>query len=1200
MRLFWLCLLLALSGALRAAVPELPRFRVLGPGDGLPSATVPAIARDHDGYLWIATWDGLARYDGVGFRVWQHDPEDPASLPGNLTQALYVDGSNRIWVASEGGGVSVMDTTRAGFRHFRKASHPQLESDDVFTITGRGDEIWLGTFGGGLYRIDGQDQLKRMRAGDAEIDATLDRAIMGISMDPDGEAILVATLNGVAHCLDKASRVQRLPLPGAEPYPPVSALWREDHTTWIGTPVGLFRMHDDGSWDTPAWAAQFSARRTVAAMSGDGEGGYWVATSAGLWHVPQAGQPVAVGHGFEVPGPNAVIQALLHDDDGGLWVGLPAQGLGYLRPDWRRTAVLGPAQGFGGGAYRVVVPAHGGGVWLTGNADVGGRLETGRAVFAETLTPAGGFTPATIRSAVEDSRGHLWLGRSGVLVRLSEDGPARIWRHTDPVDPVSGRGPLEWILESPDRSLWLAFTGTGLQRRDLEGKVLDELRAGEVPGLASANFASVRIGPDGGPWIAEGDRILRWDPLTRAFVPLAGLDPQARDGVIHNFVLDGPERLWLQRLSGVELWQRGSGRWTRQLRLGVVDGIPATEATGMRVDARRRLWLATRRGLFRIDPPGTGGQPARVRPFGVREGLPSQEFVERAMAIDRDGVLVASAGDGSLLLLDTNLPDPAPVSPRLAVDTLRVRRGEDWVELPTRGRFQLGAQDYELEVAARLLAYDDPASHRYRSRLLDFDSDWVEMRAGERVFSQLPPGSYQLQLQASPGHHGGWSPVHELQFSVAPPWWRSSWALLLATLAGVLLLLGSAYAYRRRLGRRSQWQLALHKRELAEQASLAKSRFLATLGHEVRTPMTGVLGMSELLLDTALDTRQRSYVESIRRAGEHLLRLVNDALDLARIEAGKLELDSQDFAPQALAAEVTGLMAPVAEQRGLAFHLRGTGRIPALVRGDPGRVRQILLNLLGNAVKFTDRGEVVLELGTVHPDIMVFRVRDTGPGLNDEQKSRLFRRFEQADGARTTSRYGGSGLGLAICQELAMAMGGQIQVESTPGRGTVFTVELPLEVVSAPAPGTPDASGPARARRTLDLLLVEDDATVAEVVGSLLRARGHCVAHAPHALAALADVAVAHFDLALLDLDLPGMNGLALARQLRAQGFASPLLAVTARTDSDAEQMAREAGFNGFLRKPVTGEMLAAAIAAVLPEDTGKETSAEAQAEAAG
>ena len=1186
MRLFWLCLLLALSGVLRAAVPELPRFRVLGPGDGLPSATVPAIARDHDGFVWAATWDGLARYDGVGFKVWQHDPEDPASLPGNLIQSLYVDGRNRIWVASEGGGVSVMDTSRTGFRHFRASSHPEMESDDVFTITGRGDEVWLGTFGGGLYRIDGADQIKRMRAGDAEIDGILDRAVMGISMDAQGQTILVGTLNGLAHCADKASRVQRLPLPGSEPYPPVTALWREGDATWIGTPAGLHRLRDDGSWDTPAWATHFTARRAVTAMSGDGEGGYWLATSSGLWHVPQAGAPVAVGHGFEIPGPNSVIQALLHDEDGGLWVGLPAQGLGYLRPDWRRTAVLGPAHGFSGGAYRVVVPANGGGVWLTGNADVGGRLDTGRAVFVDTIAPTSGFIPATVRSGLHDSRGQLWLGRSGVLVRLAEDRPPRIWRNSDPVDAVNGRGPLEWILESPDGSLWLAFAGVGLQRRDLDGRVLDELVAGQVPGLDEADFASVRIGPDGTPWVAEGPWILRWDAVARAFVPLPGVTPPSDGATIHSFVLDGAERLWVQRLSGLELWRRASTGWRQELHLGVAEGIPATEATGMRVDGERRLWLTTRRGLYRIDPP-VDGQPARVRPFGVREGLPSQEFVERALAIDQNGVLVATTSDGSLLLLDTTLPDPQPASPRLVVDSLRVRRDDAWAELPATGGFELEPGDHELEVAARLLAYDDPGSHQYRSRLLGFDSDWVEMRAGERVFSQLPPGAYRLQLQASLGH-GGWSQVHEVSFAVSPPWWRSGWARLVMLLAGALVLACSAYVYRRRLRTRNQWQLALHKRELAEQASLAKSRFLATLGHEVRTPMTGVLGMSELLLGTALDARQRSYVESIRRAGEHLLRLVNDALDLARIEAGKLELDAQDFDPRALAAEVTGLMAPVAEQRGLSFKLREAPDLPAGLRGDPGRVRQILLNLLGNAVKFTDRGEVVLELAPLSPVGLVFVVRDTGPGLSEEQKARLFRRFEQADGARTTARYGGSGLGLAICQELASAMGGRIEVDSVPGHGTAFRVELPLPPASPPQAQARPANAPARPSRALDLLLVEDDATVAEVMCNLLRARGHCVAHAPNALAALADVAVAHFDLALLDLDLPGMNGLALARQLRAQGFASPLLAVTARTDGEAEQMARAAGFDGFLRKPVTGDMLAAAIASVLPEETSE------------
>jgi CheY-like chemotaxis protein len=212
-----------------------------------------------------------------------------------------------------------------------------------------------------------------------------------------------------------------------------------------------------------------------------------------------------------------------------------------------------------------------------------------------------------------------------------------------------------------------------------------------------------------------------------------------------------------------------------------------------------------------------------------------------------------------------------------------------------------------------------------------------------------------------------------------------------------------------------------------------------------------------------------------------------------------------------------------------------------------------------------------------------FEVRDTGPGLTVEQQSRLFRRFEQAEGHRTAARYGGSGLGLAICQQLALAMDGRIEVESAPGQGACFRVGLPLPVTTledamSVAPDGFDST------RSLDLLLVEDDAIVAEVMIGLLRALGHRVTHAGHGLTAMAEVANARFDAALLDLDLPGMDGLALARLLRAQGFGAPMLAVTARADADAEPQSHAAGFDGFLRKPLTGAMLAAAIEALLPE----------------
>ena len=453
--------------------------------------------------------------------------------------------------------------------------------------------------------------------------------------------------------------------------------------------------------------------------------------------------------------------------------------------------------------------------------------------------------------------------------------------------------------------------------------------------------------------------------------------------------------------------------------------------------------------------------------------------------------------------------------------------------------------------------------------------------SGERVFTALAPGRYVVRVRAQDAA-GNVAAEQRMSLVVLPPWWRSGWAIAAYALLGLLALAALALAYRARLKRRHAWQLAEHKRALAEQASEAKSRFLATLGHEVRTPMTGVLGMTELLQSTRLDPRQRSHVDAIRRAGEHLLRLVNDALDLARIEAGKLQLTNADFALRPLLDDIAGLMAPVAERKGLVYVEQLGKESPAILHGDRTRIQQILLNLIGNAVKFTAIGHVAVETSGLQPQGVRFTVSDTGPGLSDEQRQRLFRRFEQAEGARTAARYGGSGLGLAISQELAAAMGGRIAVESEVGKGTRFIVDLPLPGGGDPAAASyVVAPGAVRSDSPLRLLLVEDDPIVAETLAGLLRAQGHAVVHVAHGLGALAEIATGQFDAALLDLDLPGMDGLALARMLRAQGFRAPLLAVTARSDPNAEAQAHAAGFDVFLRKPVSGEQLAAALASL-------------------
>jgi CheY-like chemotaxis protein len=286
-----------------------------------------------------------------------------------------------------------------------------------------------------------------------------------------------------------------------------------------------------------------------------------------------------------------------------------------------------------------------------------------------------------------------------------------------------------------------------------------------------------------------------------------------------------------------------------------------------------------------------------------------------------------------------------------------------------------------------------------------------------------------------------------------------------------------------------------------------------------------------------------------------------------------------------LVEEVGALMAPLARQRGLDYRALVAADVPPGLLGDEVRIRQILLNLVGNAIKFTEVGQVELAMQSAEAGGVRFTVSDTGPGLNEEQRKRLFQRFEQAEGTHTASRYGGSGLGLAISQELAAEMGGEITVDSTPGTGSSFVVTLPLPTAEAPPPACVDPAPPLQAPAAgVRVLLVEDDPTVAEVISALLAAHGYVPTHVAHGLAALTEVRRQDYALALLDLDLPGIDGIALARQLRAQGWRGPLVAITARADGAVEQVVHEAGFDAFLRKPVSGAVLAARIGKVLDQ----------------